>query len=134
MIWAEDCVVVISFLIWSEPRESKGTMQRVMPFNVAAVVVNSRVFPPPVGLTHSNLIVLQLLTAVKIADPTSTCHLYGVLPKIVVAVQWKRADSMVICGWLKVMVLYLTSCCGVLAEFLFLAHGGFRKNPLALEG
>ena len=68
--WADS----ITFRVWSAPSERSGDMHSVIPFRHAVIVLKTRVLPPPVGLTSSNLIMTLLAYARSKIVPMPDCH------------------------------------------------------------
>ena len=59
---------------WSEPRIIRGNMHRLMPLVQADVSVDTRFLPPPVGCTKNCQILVFVVCAAKMVEPTSVCH------------------------------------------------------------
>ena len=67
-------VLLMRLWYWSKPRIRRGQIHRVMPLIQASVDVYKRVFPPPVRRTRSWKILVFVVCAAKMVEPTAVWH------------------------------------------------------------
>ena len=113
-------------------------MHRVTPCRAVATALNTKLLPPPVGRTHSDLIASPFIPDSISSAPTTICHGWGVRLNVLTHLSTKSAVYWSIGGVLDAIVsllLDLNVLCDGSAKSVFLVavhraskSGGFHTN------